>query len=445
MFFGIAARTIVAWPTTGGPRSTTPTASRCGPAAASGSGARWPTLRASASARSPTTARAASACCSATATSTTIRTTARSTIGAPACGWSPKAPGAKARSNWSSCPQTTRPTTTSSRSGPRQPSCPQATRLVQLPAALGRDAAGPGSGCTRGRHTLRPRRRGRTQARLRVVALRDRLRRRRPLARRRRDADGAGHHAVARYGGAHVGTAVEEHPRLSSDVRSAPPRRSPRAGRAAAVPRVPGPADERDVGLPVEPAGDTVSAHGLQSHAAGASWCGVGFDVANYLDLMPSFRADNPTRRERPLCGHESSNSINSGESKLHRADPFTAAPESAWRPVSGIDPRVVNWDLAALTRHPKGVDCSASVIKLHEMAVAKWLSRPAIGRTSARVSKGGTHASHHPGIRAARPGPASRSRRPRRRPDRRVRGDRSCLPVARWPLHPREAPPTSR
>jgi hypothetical protein len=56
----------------------------------------------------------------------------------------------------------------------------------------------------------------------------------------------------------------------------------------------------------------------------------VGFDVANYLDLMPRFRADNPTRGERPLYGHESSDPTDSGESKLHRADRFTAAPEPA-------------------------------------------------------------------------------------------------------------------
>ena len=45
----------------------------------------------------------------------------------------------------------------------------------------------------------------------------------------------------------------------------------------------------------MEPASGTVSAQGLQSHAAGASWCGVGFDVANYLDLMPEFQKEMST------------------------------------------------------------------------------------------------------------------------------------------------------
>ena len=83
-------------------------------AAAGQSGARC------ASAPSPTRIRAASACCSATATSTTTRTTACSTTGGPACGWSPRPPGARARCSWSRSRPRTKPSTTSSRSGIRQ-------------------------------------------------------------------------------------------------------------------------------------------------------------------------------------------------------------------------------------------------------------------------------------------------------------------------------------
>ena len=57
------------------------------------------------------------------------------------------------------------------------------------------------------------------QAQVLLVALRGRLRRRRPLARWRRDEGGAGDHAVARQGGDHVGAAAGIDQRLSRDVR----------------------------------------------------------------------------------------------------------------------------------------------------------------------------------------------------------------------------------
>ena len=66
------------------------TACRCGPAAANGSGARWPTRRPARSTPTPTTIRAASACCSATATSTITRTTASTTTAGPSLWVEPK-------------------------------------------------------------------------------------------------------------------------------------------------------------------------------------------------------------------------------------------------------------------------------------------------------------------------------------------------------------------
>ena len=83
------ARTIGAGRTTGGRRSTIPTACRCGPAPANGSGGRSRIRRNCTSVPISTTTRADSACCSGTAISITIRTTACTTIAGRACGSNP--------------------------------------------------------------------------------------------------------------------------------------------------------------------------------------------------------------------------------------------------------------------------------------------------------------------------------------------------------------------
>ncbi len=110
----------------GAPRCTIPTAFRCGPATASGFGARSTIRRESWSPPSPTIIPAASAFVSATASSTTI-STASITIAARPCGWNrcralAARAGARDRSNSAKFRPTTKFTTMSWRCGcPKSP------------------------------------------------------------------------------------------------------------------------------------------------------------------------------------------------------------------------------------------------------------------------------------------------------------------------------------
>ncbi len=101
-------RTIAGRRTTGGPRFTILTAYPCGPVPANGSGDPSSIPRSCISIPTPTTIRAASACCSVTGTSITIRTTACSTTSARAFGWNPalgpNGGWARAPCSWSRSP-----------------------------------------------------------------------------------------------------------------------------------------------------------------------------------------------------------------------------------------------------------------------------------------------------------------------------------------------------
>ena len=139
------AKTAAGWLGTGARKFMTPTAWRYTPAAANGSGDRWPTRHSCASTPSPTTIRAASGYCNGTVISITTRTTACSTSAGPACGWNPGATGARAASSWWRSPPWTKPSTTSSRSGTRTSRCAPARKPCSPTGC-------PGPAGRRGRH-----------------------------------------------------------------------------------------------------------------------------------------------------------------------------------------------------------------------------------------------------------------------------------------------------